>query len=125
MGDNVANLSERIKPLRITINKTGEQYELDFNRESIMFAESRGFDPDDISKYPMTKIPEFWWYAFRKNHRRLAKAQTDAILDSLGGVTTKIMERLILLYNQAQTSNNIVQDEEDLAKNGSVLVELD
>lgn len=125
MSEKVTSISERIKPLRITVTSSGETYELDFSRESIVFAEGRGFDLDDISKYPVSKIPEFWFYAFRKNHRKLAKAQTDKILDEMGGVTEKIMERLILLYNQAQTSNNIVQDDEELEKNGAVLVELD
>lgn len=117
--------TEIIKPLRITMTESGETYELDFNRESILFAEGRGFDPDELTKYPVTKIPEFFWYSFRKNHKRLAKAQTDKILDSMGGLTEKTLERLILLYNQAQTSNNIVQDDEELEKNGAVLVELD
>ena len=35
----------------------------------------------------------------------------------------KLLERLVMLYQQAQFSNNI-QDDEDLEKNGSVTVEL-
>ena len=52
-----------------------------------------------------------------------AKNQTDALLEKMGGVTPQIAARLVELYNQAATSNNI-QDEEDLAKNARVTVEL-
>ena len=36
-----------------------------------------------------------------------------------------MLKRLLLLYNQAAMSNNIMQDEEDLAKNSGVTVEMD
>jgi len=115
---------ERILPIRITDHDTGETYELDFSRDSVVFAEQRGFEPESITTFPATKIPEFFYYAFRKNHRKLAKNQTDALLDKLGGLTDKMLERLILLYQQAQMANNIIQDEEDLVKNAKMTVEM-
>ena len=42
----------------------------------------------------------------------------------MGGLTPKVIERLALLYNQALMSNNIVQDDEDLAKNSKVTIEM-
>ena len=60
-----------------------------------------------------------------KNHRKLARSQTDAILDKIGGLTPDMLKRLILLYNQAAMSNNIMQDDEDFAKNSEVTVEMD
>lgn len=115
--------NERIKPMRITISDT--TYELDFSRDSVSFAEDRQFSPDDVARYPVTKVPELFYYAFRKNHRKLARSQTDAILDKIGGLTPDMLKRLILLYNQAAMSNNIMQDDEDLAKNSEVTVEMD
>ena len=115
--------NERVKPMRITIN--GDQYELDFSRESVSFAEDRKFVTDDVLKYPVNKVPEFFYYSFRKNHRKLARSQTDAILDKIGGLTPEMLKRLLLLYNQAAMSNSIMQDEEDLAKNSEVTVEMD
>lgn len=115
---------ERILPIRITDHDTGETYELDFSRDSVVFAEQRGFEPESITTFPATKIPEFFYYAFRKNHKKLAKNQTDALLDKLGGLTDKMLERLILLYQQAQMANNIIQDEEDLVKNAKMTVEM-
>ena len=115
--------NERIKPMRITIADT--TYELDFSRDSVAFAEDRQFSTDDVVRYPVTKVPEFFYYAFRKNHCKLARSQTDAILDKIGGLTPDMLKRLLLLYNQAAMSNNIMQDEEDLAKNSGVTVEMD
>lgn len=117
------NAIDRVMPIKFTDNDTGNVYELDFCRESVKFAEARGFKPEDVSDYPVTKIPEFWFYAFRMHHKNMAKNQTDALLEKMGGVTPQIAARLVELYNQAATSNNI-QDEEDLAKNARVTVEL-
>lgn len=114
---------ERVSSIKFTDHETDTTYELDFCRDSVRFAESKGFKTEDVSDYPVTKIPEFWFYAFRMHHKNLAKNQTDALLDKMGGLTPQIAARLIELYNQAATSNNI-QDEEDLAKNAKVTVEL-
>ena len=115
---------ERVNPIRLTDKDTGRQYELDFSRESVVFAEQRQFDPGDVAKYPQSKVPEFWYYAFRKNHKGMTRTQTDALLDKLGGLTAKMGERLMLLYAQAQASNAI-QTDEDLEKNSSMTVEMD
>lgn len=118
-------METRIKPMIVRDNETGERYELDFTRESVQFAEGRGFEPDKVLDFPTTQIPALWFYAFRANHKKMAKNQTDALLSKIGGVTDAMLERLILLYQQAITSNNIYQDDEDLAKNALVTVELD
>lgn len=118
------DVNEYVKPIRLTFKDKDQTYELDFSRESVAFAEARQFDPGDVAKYPQTKVPEFWYYAFRKNHRGLSRTQTDALLEKLGGLTAKMGERLMLLYAQAQASNAI-QTEEDLEKNGQVTVEMD
>lgn len=119
------DITNRIKPLKITMKETGVTYELDFSRESIAFAEGRGFEPEHLTRFPVTKIPEFFWYAFRMHHKNMAKNQTDEILYKIGGLTPKMAERLVLLYQQAQTSNNIAQDDEDFEKNGVATVEMD
>jgi len=116
-------MDERINPIRITDKKTGEVYELDFNRESLYFADQQEFKVNEVTVYPNTNIPRLFYYAFRKNHRKMTKAQTDSLLDRLGGLTPKMIERLILLYEQAATANR-VQDEEDLEKNADMAVEM-
>ena len=116
-------MSDKVTPIRIIDNENDTTYELDFSREAVKFAESKHFRLEDVADYPTTKLPELWYYAFRKNHRNIARSQTDAILEKVGGVTDKMVERLIQLYNQAVMSNNIIQDEEELAKNAKVTVE--
>ena len=117
-------MDERVNPIRITDEDTKEVYELDFSRESIYFMEQHGFVINgNTLDFPVTNIPKLFYYSFRKNHRKMSQSQTDAILKKLGGLTPKILERLILLYNQAMMANN-VQDEEDLEKNSHMTVEL-
>ena len=116
--------TDRIEPIKITDKDTGETYELDFSRESVRFVESQGYKIDETFDFPNMNIPKLFYFAFRKNHKKMAKNQTDALLDKMGGLTGKIAERLVLLYQQATTSNNIIQDDEDLEANPHVAVEL-
>ena len=115
---------ERVNPIRVTDKKSGEVYTLDFCKESIKFAEAREFQVEDVTKYFVSKMPEFFYYAFRMHHRGLSRTQTDAIYERLGGVSPEFFARLVALYNQAQLSNNVVDSTEDMGKNGNMAVEL-
>lgn len=118
-------MDERIPPIRITDNDTGESYELDFNRESVKFMANQGFVMDDNFIDLIAKNgEELWYYAFRANHRRMSRNQTDRLYDKMGGLAPKVIKRLMELYNQALMSNSIVQDDEDLDANPHVSVEL-
>lgn len=115
---------DKITPIRITDKESGEVYELDFNRESVSFAERNGFKLEDVADFPATKVKEIFFYAFRAHHKKMSRGQTDKILEEkLHGLTPAILERLIELYQQAVVSNNI-QDEDELAENPLVTVEL-
>ena len=120
---NAANEIQRVTPIRITDNDSGNVYELDFDRETAVFAQNRGFKPDDVVDYPTAKVPELFFYAFRKNHKRVPKNQTDALLQKMGGLTVAMISRLLALYDQASQSFTIA-DEEDMEKNAKVTVEL-
>ena len=72
-------MADKVNPIRITDKKIGKVYELDFSRESVIFAEDRGFKLSDISEFPVSKIPEFFYYAFRKNHREVSRGQVNAL----------------------------------------------
>ena len=114
-------VNENIKPIMLTDNETGEQYQLEFNRESIRFAEARGFDISDVGKYPMTKLPELFYYAFRMHHKSVSREKTDRILfEYLGGMPDGMAERLGALYSapfEALTSK------EEPEKNARMTVE--
>lgn len=115
---------ERVPSIKVTDKRDGMVYELDFNREAIKFAEARGFKPEEVAEFPATKFPELFYYAFRMHHRGLSRGQTDIIYDRLGGVSPAFLERLVLLYNQALTANNVVEETSDMGKNGDMEVEL-
>ena len=117
--------NERVKPIIIHDEEANEDYTLEFNRESILFAEGRKFDIDDVGKYPMTKVPELFWYAFRWHHKNMSKQQTDKIFfEKLGGfegIPEGFAARLGELYNAPFTASF---DGEKTAKNPMVTVEL-
>ena len=87
-----------VKPIKITDTNTGEVYTLEFDKESVRFAESRGFDIDDVAKYPLTKTEELFWYAFRKNHKRVDILKARKLLEGIGALPEDFTERLMYLY---------------------------
>ncbi len=115
--------TERINSVKLTDNSTGVTYELDFNRESVVFAEGRGFDVTQVPTYPVTGLADLFYYSFRMHHRSVARDKTDKLLKRMGGMAESLATRLMSLYVQAQTSNSILTGEE-AAKNSEVTVEL-
>ena len=113
---------EKVKPIILRM-ENGEEFTLEFNRDSIRFAEQRGFDIDEVSKYPMTRVPELFWYAFRMHHPRISKEQAERILiDDMGGLPKGMAERLGQLY--AAPFEALSNDDEGEAKNSRVTVEM-
>ena len=70
---------DRVNPMRWTDPDTSETYTWDFNRDSIRFAEQRGFKLEDFFDYMNTKSEEFFYYACRMYHKGLSRTQTDAL----------------------------------------------
>ena len=85
-----------MKPIILKDKDT--EYTLEFNRESVKFAELRGFKIEEVGEYPMTKIPELFFFAFRKNHKNVAREKTDKILEEMGGLPEGFVARLVELY---------------------------
>lgn len=123
MSEKITRMEDRVNPIRITLQSSGETYELDFNRESVRFAEMHGFELDNVTRFPASKIPEFFYFALRKNHKKLSRTQADDIFEEIGGVTGKVLSRMIALYNQAALTHVIASDE-DYEKNARVTVEM-
>lgn len=119
---------DRVNPILLTDNKgiikaPGEVYELDFTRESIAFAEARGFKLENVAEFPVTNISSLFYYSFRKNHKSVPRDRTDKFMEAWGGLPESVLKRLIELYNQAATANNI-QTDEDAEKNETATVEM-
>lgn len=115
-------VNEQVKPIIIHDVENSTDYTLEFNRESVRFAEQRGFDIEDVGRYPLTKIPELFYYAFRMHHKNVSREKTDRILfDDLGGLPDGALERLGALY--AAPFEALSNKEKD-GKNRKMTVEL-
>ena len=108
----------------MTINDTEHEreYTLEFNRDSVKFAERRGFKLEDLENYPMTKIPEFFWYAFRMHHPSVSATDAERMLDELGGMNEALATRLGELW--AATFNSLSEMQNGVAKNSKLTMEL-
>lgn len=118
--------NEKVKPIILTDNETGEKYTLEFNRESVLYAERNGFNIEEIDSLPMTRIPEFFYYAFRMHHKFIKREKTDEILfdkeKGLGGLPEGMLARLGELY--AAPFNAFKRDEDNEGKNSRMTVEM-
>lgn len=124
-------MDENVNAIRLVdkkgiLGKPGEVYELDFSRESILFAETKDFELESITKKPVKKIPELFYMSFRMHHKNIAKNKTDEFMEKAWRNTLpeSILTRLCLLFNQAQLGNSISLDEEDDGKNEFATVEM-
>lgn len=118
----MSKANEKVYPVRLTDTENDEVYELDFSRESVVFAERHKFVLSEALDYPVTGLRDLLYYSFRKNHRNVSREKTDKLFDRWGGgMPEKLAKRLIQLYNQAQNSNSIVEDEEAEKNSGLTL----
>ena len=118
-----SEVNEQVKPIILHDAEEGVDYTLEFNRDSVRFAEARGFDISDVGKYPMTKIPELFFYAFRMHHKNVSREKTDRILfDYLGGLPDGMAERLGALYSAPFEA--LTADEGKASKNARITVEM-
>ncbi len=117
-------MDEKLNPVYITDNDAGVKYTLDFNRESVRFAERQGFKVEEASDFPRTSLENLFFYAFRMYHPTVSREKTNALLAKMEGLSGKLIERLVGLYNQALTANLIKVGDEDYEKNTMVTVEL-
>ena len=112
---------ERVKPIIIHDVENNKDYTLEFSRDTIKFAEARGFKVQDVDDYKMTKIPEFFWYSFRMHHPQVSMNQAEKILDRCGGMSEAMLQRLGELW--VAPFDALVSHEGD-EKNATVTVEL-
>lgn len=106
-------------PIIIRDTENKREYTLEFDRDAVRFAEGRGFKLEQVDDFPMTKVPEFFWYAFRMHHKSVALNQAEELLRQIGGMNEQIARRLIDLW--VYTYESLGTEE---AKNPNVTVEL-
>lgn len=111
-----------IKPIVLTDNETGIKYTLEFTRDSVKFAQFKGFNIDDIDTKPMLAIPDLFYYSFRANHKNVSREKIDKLFEELGGMPSGMLERLIQLYYLPY--NTLIADEDEgEPKNAKLTVE--
>lgn len=111
-----------VKPIEIKDNKTNDVYVLEFNRDSVRFAESRGFDIDNLAHSPMSSISDLFFYAFRMHHPKVAKDKTDKMLfEEMGGMPKGMLERLQELYVAPFEALTVAESDEE-RKNSNLTV---
>lgn len=116
----MAKTTDRPNPIKITDPDTSDVYTLDFDRASVKFAEQRGFKIMDCQDSPETGIAALFFYAFRKNHKNVARDKTDKMLEELGGLLPEEVNRLQELYTASISSLNLDGER----KNARLRVEL-
>lgn len=112
---------ERISPVVLHDIENNKDYTLEFNRDTIKFAEGRGFRLVDVDNFPMSKVPEFFWYSFRMHHPSVSMAQAEKLLDRMGGMSEALGKRLGELW--AAPFEALAPEDGD-SKNASVTVDL-
>lgn len=124
MSEKMTKLEEkkRLSPIRIGDPDSGDEYVLEFSRDSVRFAEAHGFKIEELLDYPQTNIPALFYYAFRKNHKKMSRAETDKILDELQGLTADEIARLAGLYRE--TNDSLIVSDDSERKNARLTVSL-
>ena len=125
---NIADKEAEVKPIVLRFTDTNQVYTLEFNRQTITYAEKNGFPLNPFNREqvifekPIEVLEDLFYYSFMKNHRGISKTITDKILyDDLGGMSTAIMERLMELYFLGYSS--LISTEEK-QKNSTLAVEM-
>ena len=128
---NIVNADEiaEIKPIVLTFTDTNQVYTLEFNRNTVAWAEKSGFPLNPMNgqeilmEKPMSVIEDLFYYAFQMHHRGISKSVTDKILyEDLGGITSAMLERLVALHMKAY--GTLITNDEAKPKNPTLAVEM-
>ena len=83
----------------ITIPFEGNEFTLEFNRDSVKLMERAGFDTELIRSKPMTMLPMLFEGAFHMHHRRLDKEYIRRMFGKIKG-KDELMTALLEMYNE-------------------------
>ena len=113
---------EKVNPIRLTDTDTNEEFVLEFTRDTVVWTNDHGFVPSKLDDNIEAMLPILWFGAFRMHHKHVSRAKTDELIQKIGGITPKLLERLIDLYTVPR-STLIVDEDEESVKNAVVTVE--
>lgn len=116
---------KRVEPMVIAF-ENGDEYTLEFNRNTVVMAERSGFTREAAGEKMMTLLPDLFFFAFKMHHPSIKREKTDDILfNCMKGLTSDEITRLIELYDEPyKTLINVSDDEEITRKNSGLTVRL-
>ena len=114
---------EKIEPVTIYDKNGNFKYLLEFDRNTVKFAETRGIKPQTIEgNMGMIEIEELFFCSFRKHQPKMSKADTDKVIKEIGGITPKLLVRLCQLFELPYTELLTDDDDEENEKNSTLTV---
>lgn len=112
---------KRIAPIKLKF-KDGNEYTLEFSRESVVEAEDGGFSRFDYTDKIMKRTRELFYYSFKMHHPDITMEETDKILfEDLGGMMDGMMDRLTDLFNNPY---NTLVNEDNKPKNPNLTIQM-
>lgn len=97
------------KTIKIKNNK-GNEYILEYTRETVAILEKQGFDSSKIQSSPMTMLPLLFRCAFLKNHRSIRESEITELYDSLKN-KDKLIPALVEMVSDCY--NSLLEDNEN------------
>jgi hypothetical protein len=98
---------------QITVNYRGEEYLLEFNRNTAKQIEDQGFILDQVGEKPATMIPLLVYGAFAMHNRGIKRSLVDEIFKNLVNKAGKDGEEgfiAVLCDMYAETVNTLMDD---------------
>jgi len=127
INESDKSIKEDIKPITIKL-ENGDAYTLEFDRETVKWAEQRGFRGNPANGYaqltdmPITFMEDIFYYSFHMHHKTVTKKFTDDLLyNVLKGMPEGMLERLMSLH--ALTYETLMSNDDE-GKNVGVVVEM-
>lgn len=88
----------------------GTEYQLEFDRNSIVYLEKMGFSLETFSSQPMTQYPLLFKGAFFKNHRFMRDDEKEKLFENIKN-RDKLMAALIEMVTESYQSLASSNDE--------------
>lgn len=100
---------------QIKFNYQGQDYILEYTRDTVVQMEDRGLSREELEKHPMTSVPELFYGAFLAHHRYVGHKKTDEILakmpnktELLGTLLEMFIEPVNALFSDPEESEGNV-----------------
>lgn len=91
-------MSDSKKVNQIDFDYNGKHYCLEYTRETVKMMEANGFNINDISDKPATRIEQLWAGAFLANNRKTSNTVIKELYDEMED-KDGLLEALSTMYN--------------------------